>query len=276
MEVFLGVRPKGLWTLGLAVDDLHDDEPVPLSSMTVTDNRDLTAEALVASEMGKRYVSRSRAEEWGTMPTADCNGYLFGSTAFRCLTEEQRAERERAQAQLQEVRDSGLVDEVVAAGTSIGTDSDYGRNLTTALEAGFATEKMRGVVISVVAVYGRQQRETAKVTARQERVATAADGFIAPDKTRVRDVPVMVADVFESTRPRYAYPYGDEPFQIITMRESDGHEIMWKTGSIQDVETGDQISMTGSVKEHSQFRGVDQTVINRAKLEKLSGHGAGN
>ena len=79
---------------------------------------------------------------------------------------------------------------------------------------------------------------------------------------------MTVANVYEGTRPRYAYPYGDEPFQIITMRDDDEHEIVWKTGSIQDVEAGDQISMTGTVKEHSQFRGVDQTVITRAKLEK--------
>lgn len=277
MEAFLGIRPKGLWTLGLAVDDLHDDdEPAPLSSMAVTNNRDLIAEALVASEMGKRYVSRNRAEEWGAMSTADRIGYLFGSIAFRRLTEEQRAEREQAQAQLEEVRDSELVDEVIAAGSTVGIDSDYGRNLTTALDAGFATEKMRGVVISAVAVYGRQQREAAKETAQQERVVSAAEGFIAPVKTRVRGVPVTVAKVFESTRPRYAYPYGDEPFQIITMRDTDGHEIVWKTGSVQQVEAGDEITMTGTVKGHSQFRGVDQTEINRAKLEGPAERGSGD
>lgn len=104
MEAFLSIQPKGLWTFGLAGDDLHEDDDgsAPLSSMTVTDNRDLIAEALVASEMGKRCVSRSRSEEWGTRSTPDRIGDLFGSTRFRRLTVQQRAERDKVQAQLQE------------------------------------------------------------------------------------------------------------------------------------------------------------------------------
>lgn len=44
MEAFLGVKPKGLWILGLAMDNLHDDEnPVPTSTMALTDNRQLIA-----------------------------------------------------------------------------------------------------------------------------------------------------------------------------------------------------------------------------------------
>src|SRR5699024_3916334 len=69
---------------------------------------------------------------------------------------------------------------------------------------------------------------------------------------------------------------GDEPFQIITMRDRDGHEIVWKTGSIQSVETGDQIAMTGRVKAHTQYQGVDQTEISRAKLKKPSQDGDGD
>lgn len=276
MEAFLGIKPKGLWTLGMKVDDLYpeDEPPPPASSMTVTDNRELIAKALIATEMGKRYVSKSRAEEWGTASTADRVGDLFGENTFRRYTPEEREEREQAQSQLQDVLDSGVVDDVIAAGTAIGTDSDYGRNLTMALEAGFATTRMHGVVISAVAVYGRQQRDTARAQADRDRTATAAQGYAADVKTRMREVPVTVTNVYESTRPRYAYPYGDEPFQIITMRDADGHEIVWRTGSIQPVEPGDRVTMTGTVKAHSQYRDVDQTEINRALLEKLVELGA--
>src|SRR5699024_884365 len=198
--------------------------------------------------------------------------YLFGENSLRRYTPEEREEREQAQTQLQDVLDSGIIDDVIAAGAAVGTDSDYGRNLTTALEAGFATDKMRGTVLSAVAVYGRQQREAAKAQA--DRAATAAPGFAADVKTRMREVPVTVTNIYESTRPRYAYPYGDEPFQIITMRDADGHEIVWKTGSIQPVEPGDQVTMTGTVKAHSQLRRINQTEINRAQLEKLVELGA--
>src|SRR5699024_4241349 len=230
MEAFLGIKPKGLWSLGMRMDDLYpeDEPPPPVSSIEVTDNRELIAKALIATEMGKRYVSKSRAEEWGTASTADRVEYLFGENSLRRYTPEEREEREQAQTQLQDVLGSGIIADVIAAGAAVGTDSDYGRNLTTALEAGFATDKMRGTVLSAVAVYGRQQREAAKAQA--DRAATAAPGFAADVKTRMREVPVTVTNIYESTRPRYAYPYGDEPFQIITMRDADGHEIVWKTG----------------------------------------------
>lgn len=72
---------------------------------------------------------------------------------------------------------------------------------------------------------------------------------------------------FEGSRAAYAWPHGDEPFQIITMRDADGHEIVWKTSTVQPVTVGDDVTMTGTVKEHGEFRGVDQTQISRAKLE---------
>lgn len=268
MEAFLGIKPKGLWTLGTGMNDLYDDDdPPPPTATEVEDNRELIAKSLVASDMGKRYVSKSRAMEWGARSTADRIEDLFGSDRYRCLTPEMREEREQAAQRLQEVLASDLVDQVISAGTAVGTDSDYGRNLTTALEAGFATQKMEGTVISAVAVYGRQQREAAKEQAKVDRVASAAEGFVAPVKTRLRDVPATVTNVYESTRPRYAYPYGDEPFQIITLRDAEGHEIVWKTGAIQQVEPGSTVVMTGTVKAHTQYQGVDQTEISRAKFE---------
>src|SRR5690625_5441765 len=112
--------------------------------------------------MGKRYVSKSRAAEWGTSSTADRIEYLFSPVIYRRLTPEERAEREQAHEQLPRVLESGTVDDVIAAAATVGTDSDYGRNLATALDAGFATEQQRGVDASAVALYGRQQREAAK------------------------------------------------------------------------------------------------------------------
>lgn len=271
MEAFLGIKPRGLWTFGKGLDEFApDDEPAPVHEAQVENNRELIAKALVASEMGKRYVSKNRAMEWGAQSTADRISDLFGTHPYRRLTPEMRAEREQAQQQMQDVLSSELIDDVISSGTAVGTDSDYGRNLATALEAGFATEKMEGTVISAVAVYGRQQREAAKEKAQLDRLQSAADGFIAPVKTRVRDIPATVTNVYESPRPRYAYPYGDEPFQIITLRDAEGHEIVWKTGSIQSVESGTEVALTGTVKAHTQYQGVDQTEISRAKLSAPS------
>lgn len=273
MEVFLGVRPKGLWSLTAALEPDDDCEAPPISAREVADNRELIAKALVASDMGKRYVSKSRALEWGSVSTADRIEALFGSTTYRRLTAEDQLERKQAQEQLTEVLESGVVDDVMTAAREVGPDSDYGRNLNTALDAGFSTEKMAGTVISAVSAYGRKNREAAQAKVREERLAAATPGFAAPVKTRMRDVPVTVTNVFEGTRTAYSWPHRDEPFQIITMRDTDGHEIVWKTSAIQPVAAGDEVTMTGTVKAHSEFRGVDQTVVSRAKIDTVDDSG---
>ncbi|WP_263310290.1 hypothetical protein [Brachybacterium atlanticum] len=269
MEVFLGVRPKGIWSLTASLEPDDDGEGPPVSTREVEDNRELIAKALVASDMGKRYVSKSRALEWGSASTADRIEPLFGSTTYRRVTEEDRLEREQARQQLTEVLESGMVDEVITAAREVRMDSDYGRNLNTALDAGFSTEKMAGTVISAVSAYGRKNREAVQAKVSEDRIAAATPGFAAPVKTRMRDVPVTVTNVFEGTRPAYAWPHRDEPFQIITMRDAAGHEIVWKTSAIQPVAAGDEVTMTGTVKEHSEFRGVDQTVVSRAKIDTV-------
>ncbi|WP_341855806.1 hypothetical protein [Brachybacterium sp. GPGPB12] len=80
MEAFLGIKPRGLWTFGKGLDEFApDDEPAPVHEMQVENNRELIAKALVASEMGKRYVSKNRAMEWGAQSTADRISDLFGT-----------------------------------------------------------------------------------------------------------------------------------------------------------------------------------------------------
>src|SRR5699024_7957357 len=101
MEAFLRIKPKGLWTLGLGADDLHDDDQPPQAATTqVTDTRELPANALIATDMGKRYVSKPRAAERGASPTADRIAHLFSPVIYRRLPPEERAEREQAHEQL--------------------------------------------------------------------------------------------------------------------------------------------------------------------------------
>lgn len=70
---------------------------------------------------------------------------------------------------------------------------------------------------------------------------------------------------------------------IYTMKDSDGNVIVWKTSSMlaintvngEDVDTdfirkGDTMTITGTVKEHSEYRGTPQTVLTRCKYSLVS------
>jgi len=63
---------------------------------------------------------------------------------------------------------------------------------------------------------------------------------------------------------------------VIIMKDSDGNVMVWKTstgfeivderGFITSPEVGDTVSFKGTVKDHSTYNGIKQTLVNRCKL----------
>lgn len=65
--------------------------------------------------------------------------------------------------------------------------------------------------------------------------------------------------------------YGYRPSfgTMLILQTDDGHLIKWSSSSTRSEDVGDEVVITGgTVKEHAEYRGDDQTVITRAKIEK--------
>ena len=268
VQSFLGVKPEGLWSLQYdlpsSMEDTDDmDRSLPSGADPVMDNRELIARALAVTDGGRGFVSKRRAEEWGKNSTADTITSVFDTPA---RTESGALAKEEAKSAAAKYLADGTVDKVIEAARELDTDSDYGRNMHDLLEAGFSGRRSHGTVVSALAVYSRKLRDQERKAADVERVATAAKGFIGKEGERVRDIPVTVTNVYDGVQTGYAYPYADEPYQLVTMRTEDGHEVIWRHvgGEHKIGETG---KMTGTVKSHEQYKGVDQTKVIRAKIE---------
>lgn len=77
---------------------------------------------------------------------------------------------------------------------------------------------------------------------------------------------------------REAYSHGTETVRVYTLADSDGNCYVWKTtcwldcgdgdGYVQ-AKPGDRVAMRATVKEHSEYRGVRQTVITRPKVMSI-------
>lgn len=88
---------------------------------------------------------------------------------------------------------------------------------------------------------------------------------------------VTVANVYEYID--YSFSYSGDSKYIYTMKDADGNVIVWKTSScvskaLNDectewhfITKGDVIRITGKVKEHSEYKGTEQTVLTRCKCE---------
>lgn len=69
---------------------------------------------------------------------------------------------------------------------------------------------------------------------------------------------------------RPAFGYGTETAYIHTFRIG-GDTVIWHTTSckgLYDVEEGDNVKLTGTIKEHKEYKGEKQTILIRCKVSK--------
>lgn len=84
--------------------------------------------------------------------------------------------------------------------------------------------------------------------------------YIGEIKERLRDLKVILTavrsfDGFYGTSFLYTFSCGE-------------NILVWITSSCKDIEIGDEIFLTGTVKEHSVYKGVKQTKLSRCIIKK--------
>lgn len=57
---------------------------------------------------------------------------------------------------------------------------------------------------------------------------------------------------------------------VYTFTDEKGNVIVWKTAKGMAIENGEKITLTGTIKEHSEYKGVKQTVLTRCKINKVA------
>lgn len=96
-------------------------------------------------------------------------------------------------------------------------------------------------------------------------------------------VSVEVVLVNDYSYVDYAYSYYGTTHYIYTMKDSEGNVYVWKTTSAliiysQDgdmdnvtcIRKGDTMIISGTVKEHSEYKGEKQTVLTRCKFSLVA------
>lgn len=82
--------------------------------------------------------------------------------------------------------------------------------------------------------------------------------YLGEVKERLRDLEVTLTDVrafdgFYGTTFIYTFAYNEDV-------------LVWMTSSCKDIEVGEKLLLTGTVKEHKIYKGVKQTVLSRCKF----------
>ena len=84
--------------------------------------------------------------------------------------------------------------------------------------------------------------------------------YLGEVKERLRDLEVTLTDVrsfdgFYGTTFIYTFAYNEDV-------------LVWMTSSCKDIEVGEKLLLTGTVKEHSEYKGVKQTKLSRCIVKK--------
>lgn len=63
--------------------------------------------------------------------------------------------------------------------------------------------------------------------------------------------------------------WGTESVRIYKFRDDNGNILVWNTTSWREVQEGMRIHLTGTIKEHSEYKGEKQTALTRCKMNYL-------
>ena len=65
--------------------------------------------------------------------------------------------------------------------------------------------------------------------------------------------------------------FGKDTVYIHTFKDAEGNVLIWKTSKglgIENIIKGDAVEITGTVKEHNEYKDEKQTVLTRCKIKK--------
>jgi hypothetical protein len=263
LAAFLGITPAGLWLLQFDAEDLiptADTSPPGSGSDLRVPVRDTLAYALAVSDRGVTFVTRAAVEFTGKPATVD----LVKDAMMNCggdrEAQQWRADMHDA-AQTIITDDADLLDHLLDLGRALDGDDDYAANMRVACSSEWVDPRTMGLLVSIIAAWQRAEAVTAKEAAR----AVTPKGWLAAEGVKILDVAVIVTAVRESE----SY-FGNvaRTTTILTMTATaTGHELKWFAAGVKDFRVGDGVViMAATVKKHDTYRGVDQTVITRAKI----------
>lgn len=195
--------------------------------------------ACVAIEKGG-FVSKRKAFEEGGSATADIVKNA-GSSFFHRETEKFA---DKAQAIVEWLR--GLDEETLEA-------NEYLHKLFMLCENEFVGDKNLGILVSAVAAYDRQKQREA------EKEKAAQSEFVGEIKKRYN---LSLSVQKNITLPDYGYG----PSTLLIMLDENGNCFTWKSSRLLDLKENEAVALKGTVKEHTVYNGINQTVLTRCKV----------
>ena len=116
-----------------------------------------------------------------------------------------------------------------------------------------------GMLASLIPTYQKYLRE------KMEKEAIDGGNYVAEIGQRISAIVTL-----KDFRTYNAYDFrGGEVVKKIYTFDFNGNTLVWFTDRFFELNIGDSISLTGTVKEHKEYNSIKQTILNRCKIEVL-------
>lgn len=263
VQGYLGVKPEGLWAIGHDPLEGMDErfEGAPKSYVESTNL--MLASAMVLSNDGKKFVSKSQAQ-WSedSMSTADQVSDLWNDSLR--ISEEDRRQRDQIRNEVIAASESPKIAKLRKDLSSLDESNDWQANVKRISEKDFVSRGNTSLLLSgIIAVRKREERE-------KQAQKPKSVGHWGTPKEKIAGRKVNVEQI------RYFDGYNqfngmEETRAQVKFRDDEGKiGIWWTTSKVDDELEGKDVEFTsGSIKKHDQYNGDDQTVLTRVKLKSL-------
>lgn len=139
------------------------------------------------------------------------------------------------------------------------SNNTYIHNLQVLVNSKYVSSRDINLLVSLVAAYHRHLDEVEKIKGKEAKLeAEVQSKHVGNIKDRIT-VDVASSQLVSSWDTQFGW---SGMYKFI---DTEGNVFIWITSCCIDVEK--KMKLTGTVKEHSEFRGVKQTVLTRCKIQ---------
>lgn len=197
------------------------------------------------------YESKKTAEK--TVDYYDATYNRFPSF-MRDYQEHLKEEMEKEHFNVERKENKKLIADALKWADAQEENNNYMHNLRTACALDHIKPEHYNLLASLFPAYNRDLEFKAKIE--KEKEAEKSSEYVGKIKDRIT-VDIIDCKVVAS----YYTDYGI--MKIYKMYDASGNVFVWKTGNTIDSE---QFTITGTIKDHKEFRGVKQTELTRCRV----------
>jgi hypothetical protein len=256
LQPFLGIEPTGLWALFFDPSSVSESEasnngiggyfPKEYNAL------DIMRLALAVSDNGKGFASKGSTVYSG-VSTVDIVNMCLSTGKVR------EAGMSHFDSEVFAGNES-LAKAIINHAATLNGTKDYEVNLSTIAQSETIGAKQFGLFVSAIGSYNRQMAYEVKQAVKAESTDKGNNLFFGDIKGKVTDHQMTVTFINNDIPTKFGTA------TLITFLDNEGYAFKWFASGVKRYDIGQSVKVTGTIKAHDTYNGLNQTQLNYCKI----------